>query len=181
MRLRAALLLASMTCLFCFSLAADHPECETYAATQPDAMVTNVLLVYSWDPTCGPDPVLGPLERDGDAIELDWEHDTGVDPHEHTAWDHALDPGVHSYDLTVTPDGEDSYVLHDALAVTGTAPTSDAGPDSGSDSDVDSDSDADTDDDGDSGASGSDGGCGVAPRSARWNASLLVALIEAAR
>jgi len=43
---------------------ADHPECETYAATQPDAMVTDVLVVYTWDTTCGPDPELGPLERD---------------------------------------------------------------------------------------------------------------------
>jgi hypothetical protein len=179
MRLQIILSIIVFTCAIGVTASADHPECETYAATQPDAMVTNVLVVYTWDPTCGADPDLGPLERDGDVIEVEWSHNTTADPHEHTVWDQGIDPGVHSYDLTVAPEGEDSYVLHDALAVTGTAPTSDAGPDSGSDADtdVDADSDADADEGGSSG--GDSGGC-VASGPVSPRVSLLALLIQLA-
>jgi len=178
MRSRAPLALAAVVVVASSTAMADHPECETYAATQPDAMVTNVLVTYTWDPTCGTDPELGPLERDGDPIAVDWSHDTGQSPHEHSAWDLGTTPGVHSYDLTVAPEAEDAYVLHDALAVTGTAPTSDAGPDSGSDADSDIDADSDGDADEDEGSSGGGGGCSVLPMSAD-GARLLVALLAA--
>jgi hypothetical protein len=160
---------------------ADNPDCETFAAEQPDQMITNVLLVYTWDSSCGADPVLGPVGRDGEAIGVAWDQDLGVDPHEHTAWDNGLEPGVHSYDLTVTVDGQEPYVLDDSLLVAGTAPAQDASPDSGGDGDTDADSDGDSDED-DDGSSGGGGGCAVAPTSGSASlfvmfSSLLVALV----
>jgi hypothetical protein len=177
--MRALLLIALsvVTSLICGSVAADHPECETWEATQPDSMVTNVLLIYTWEDTCPADPVLGPLERDGEVIDVTWNHDLDSNPHEHTAWDNGVEPAVHSYDLTVTPEGEDSYVLHDALLVTGTAPVGDAGPDSGPDADADADGDADGDSDGDQGGGSSDGGCSLVPNARSSGISLLGAIL----
>jgi len=159
------------------SAAADNPDCETFLAEQPDQMVTNVHVVYTWDPACGPDPELGPLERDGEVIDVSFDQTLDVDPHVHDTWDNGVMPEVHSYDLTVTPDGEDPYVLHDALLVAGTAPTEDAG----TDSDADSDSDGDADDN--DGGGGGDGGCshvpGPVPRSSGgWMIPLILALLS---
>ncbi len=126
-----------------FSSSADHPECESFEAVQPDQMTPDVQVVYRWsaDAGCGEDPELGPLERDGDEISAEWSHDLEGDPHEHSAWDVGLQPGVHSYELTVTVQGEDPYVLDDSVLVAGTAP---ADTDTGSGGQEDTDSDTGT-------------------------------------
>ncbi|MFO8074229.1 MAG: hypothetical protein R6V85_20395 [Polyangia bacterium] len=125
------------------SSSADHPECESFEAVQPDQITPDVWLVYRWsvDAGCGADPELGPLERDGAEVSAEWSHDLEGDPHEHSAWDVGLQPGVHSYELTVTLQGEDPYVLDDSVLVTGTAP---ADTDTGSGGQEDTDSDTGT-------------------------------------
>ena len=157
---------------------ADNPDCETFVLEQPDAMITNVQILYTWDESCGPDPELGPLERDGDPISVTWDHNLETSPHEHEAWDNGIQPGVHTYDLTVTVDGQEPYVLDDSLLVSGTAPAQDASPDSGGDADgdADADSDGDSDDDSSGGGGGGGGGCSVAPREAGRGSLLLLML-----
>lgn len=158
---------------------ADHPECETFDATQPEYGAPEVKLRYTWDPTCGADPALGPLERDTVEIAVSWSHDTTSTPHAHEAWDTGMSTGVHTYRLTVTPDGESSYVLSDSLLVSGTSGT-DTDPDT-DDEDTDSgtDSGADTDSEDGIDAGGSDSsGCSASPRGpSRGLGTRLLALI----
>jgi hypothetical protein len=124
---------------------ADHPECETFDASQPQPGAPDVKLLYTWDPACGEDPALDPVEFDGDEIDIAWSHDTAATPHEHEAWDIGVPTGVHTYKLTVTPGGEDPYELGDSLLVSGTSST-DTDPDTDEDdTDTGSDGDADTD------------------------------------
>jgi hypothetical protein len=106
-------------------LLADNPDCEKFEASQPDVMVTDVVLTYTWDAECGDDPELGPLSRDGEEISVEWSHDLDSEPHEHTASDPGVSPVVHQYTLVVTPPGEDGYELEDTVMVSGTEPTGD--------------------------------------------------------
>lgn len=168
-RMVSLIVCAAVTTL-AVAAASEHPECESFEATQPVSGTPEVLLVYTWDGACGPDPALGPVQRDDDPVELEWESDTSSSPHEHTALDTGLSTGVHSYDLTVTPEGEDAYVLADSVLVTGTS-SSDTDPDTDSeveDAGADTDSAEDEDDAGEVEAEEpASNGCSAAPFRAR--------------
>jgi hypothetical protein len=157
---------------------ADHPECETFDASAEPG-VPDVRLVYTWEASCGADPALGPVERDGDGIDLSWSHDTAASPHVHEAWDIGVPTGVRTYEVTVTPEGEAAYVLSDSLLVSGTS-TTDTDPDTDEDTDTGTgaDGDADTDSDDSPKVGGEDSsGCSATPRGpSRGLWSLLLAL-----
>jgi hypothetical protein len=143
---------------------ADHPECETFDATQPQVGAPEVKLVYTWDGECGADPVLGPVKRDNVEIDVSWSHDTASTPHAHEAWDTGMSTGVHTYKLTVTPQGEESYVLSESLLVSGTS-GADTDPDTDEDTDPGADGDVDTDTGDTQKVGGSDSsGCSATPR-----------------
>jgi hypothetical protein len=161
---------------------AQNPECETFDATQPQPGAPDVKLLYTWDPACQADPALGPVKRDNVAIELTWSHDTASTPHAHEAWDTVVPTGVHTYKLTVTPDGASSYELSKSLLVSGTSGTDtdpDTDPDTDEDTDTGTDGDADTDSEDGPKVGGSDSsGCSAAPRGPfRGLGSRLLALI----
>ena len=143
---------------------ADHPDCESFEASQPQPGAPDVKLLYTWDPSCGADPALGPVKLDGDEIDLSWSHETAATPHEHEAWDEQVPTGVHTYKVTVTPEGETAYVLNDSLLVSGTSGT-DTDPDTDEDTDTGTDGDTDTDSDDQPKVGGEDSsGCSATPR-----------------